>query len=465
MNPRRFLIPALLSTIALSMQSCGGGSPPPSTTKATTFGNVFAVGTDAPLSSVLAFRVTFTSLTVSDGTNTASLLAAPTEFEFARLNGLRTLLTMNSVPTGTYTTATITVASPVISFLDTSTDPPTVGTMNGQLTQSNVTVQLRQPLVVQEDDLVGLFIDFRLRDSLEVGADGQLTGNVTPNIAIRAIPPDAPDAEIDEIRGSVVSVNLTDRSFILQGPHGRTLKVITDSQTQFEDGDGLESLDSNSIVEVSGTLERSTLALRASEVLVLTRERFLLGGLLTDVRPASGRADEVDLLVRTELPDIADARVGAIFTVGFNDNERFMIHHLRLPIGHLLFNRASLTEGQRVSVGGSLDNSAAPATLDARRVVLHPQGLEGAWLPDSTRADNDMTGVFGFRASGLTGLLFERPVRVFTSPRTRFVNLAGLGDLTGDAPIQLRVVGLVLFDHLTNEQVVLARVVERRSQN
>lgn len=465
MNVRNSLVLALMIAFALSLQSCGGGSPPPPATKGTSFGNVFAVGTDAPLSSVLAFRVTFTSLTVSDGTNTASVLAAPAEFEFARLNGLRTLLALSSVPAGTYNSASITLASPVISFLDTRSDPPVVATMNGELTQSSVTVQLRQPLVVQENDLVGLFIDFRLRDSIQVGPDGQITGKVTPNIVIRAIPPDAPDAEIDEIRGSVVSVNLAERSFIMQGPHGRTLKVITDDQTQFEEGDGLASLDSNTIVEVSGTLERSTLALRASEVLVLTRERFLLGGLLTDVRPAPGPADEVDLLVHTELPDIADARVGAIFTVGFNGNERFMIHHLRLPIGNLLFNRASLTEGQRVSIGGLLNSSTAPVTLDARRVILHPQGVEGLWLPGTTRAEDDLTGVFGFRAAGLTGLLFERPVRVFTSPRTRFVNLPGLSGLAGDQTIPLRVVGLVLLDHVTNEQVVLARVVERRLQD
>ncbi len=461
MNLQRHLRLLLTLVVTLGVLNCAGGSPPPPNSARPGFGNIFVVGTDAPLASVLAFQVTFTGMTVTDGTNTASLLAAPVEIEFARLHGLRTLLTLEAVPAGTYSSVTITLAAPVISFLDTSTDPPSVGTLNGRLTQSSVTVPLRTPLVVNADDLVGLFVDFRLHDSLEVGPDGQLTGTVDPRIVIRAIPPDAPDAEIDELRGGVVSVDLAERSFLLQGPHGRTLKVLTDGQTQFEEGEGLETLNSNTIVEVSGVLERSTLALRASEVLVLSRDRFLLGGLLTDVRPASGPAEQVDLLVRTELPDLSGARIGRIATVGFDGNERFSIHHMRLPLGQLLFNRSSLIEGQRLSIGGVLDTSTAPATLDARRVTLHPQGLEGIWLPGSTRAENSSTGVFAFRTFGLTGLLFERPVRVFTSARTRFVNLSGLDDLSGDQPIPLRIVGLVLLDHLTNEQVVLARQVLR----
>ncbi len=449
--------------LILSLAGCGGGSltnvsnpvRPPAQ------GSVFVIGTDAPLGSVLAFRITFTGLSASDGVNSVSLLTQPQEVEFARLNGLRTLLALNSVNAGTYTSITATLASPVISFLDTSTTPPSVGTLAGTLTQSSVTVQLRQPLVVTDSGLVGLFMDFRIRDSVQVDAGGQMTGTVNPMLVMRAIPPDAPEAMIDELRGGVVSVDAAAGTFVMQGPHGRNLTVSTDAQTKWEPGESLATLTTTSIVEVSGHLQRQTLTLRAEEVEVLSRERFLLGGLITDVRPPTGTATEIDMLVRTELPDLAGVQPGRISTVGFNGNEHFMIHHLQLPLGSRLFNAERLIAGQRVAVGGALDNSANPPALDARRVILHRQGLEGGWIPGSTQILTGNVGGFEFHAAGLQGSVLGRAVRVHTSQRTRFINLAGLADLTGTSPIRLRVVGLVLKELSGPDAVVIASAVEK----
>lgn len=463
MQNAKYLRVFLALLLAAAMASCGGALETPFTKNVLQQGSVFVVGTDAPLASVLAFRITFTGLTASDGTNSVPLLTQPQEIEFARLNGLRNLLALNSVPTGTYTSITANLSAPVISFLDTSTAPPSVQTLNGQLTQSSVTVRLRQPLVVTDGGLAGLHLDFRLHPSLEVDAAGELTGRVDPHLAIRAIPPDAPEAIIDELRGGVVSVNLAANSFVMQGPHGRNITVVTDSQTLFEPGEGLDTLTTDTIVEVSGSLQPVSLNLRATQVEVLSRDRFFLGGLITDVRPSPGVADQMDLLVRGELPDLANVQIGHITTLGFDGNEHFMIHHLRLPLQNLLFNRGSLVAGQRVAVGGGLTSGANPPTLDVRRVVLHRQGFEGGWVSGSTNVQNGNVGTFRFRAAGVAGILFGRPVRVFTSDRTRFVNLAGLGDLAGNAPIRLRVVGLVLLDHNTGEQVVIASAVEKLS--
>jgi hypothetical protein len=70
------------------------------------------------------------------------------------------------------------------------------------------------------------------------------------------------------------------------------------------------------------------------------------------------------------------------------------------------------------------------------------------------------SGWFGFLALGFTGRLFDGPVRVFTSDRTRWVGLAGLDELAGGAPIRLRVVGLILKDPNTADPIVIARMVE-----
>ncbi|MBI3485015.1 MAG: hypothetical protein HY012_07680 [Acidobacteria bacterium] len=452
----------LILLVAAALSSCGGGVSTPPPAQASKVGTSFVIGQDAPLGSVLSFQITLTGLTASDGTNTVSLISQPQDVEFAKLNGLRTLLAINSVAAGTYTSVTATMSSPVISFLDTSNSPPTVGTMNGTLTQSSVTVQLNPPMVVTDSGLVGLHMDFRLGSSIQLDAAGQITGTVNPKIAFRAIPPDAPDAEIDELRGGVVSVNVAGGSFVMQGPLGRQLTVTTDNNTLFEPGESLNTFDTNTIVEVSGKLQRQTLTLLASSVQVVSTDRFLLGGLITDVRPASGRADHMDLLVRTEIPDLANAQIGRITTLDFDGNERFMIHHFMLPISFFLFNRASLMPGQRISTGGQLITSTNPPGLDVRRVTLHRQGVAGDWVVGSTNIINGNNGSFRLNARGLTGILFGTSAKVATSDRTRFINLpGGLADLSGASTMPIRVVGLVLQDPVNGNPIIIAWAVEK----
>lgn len=451
----------ILAVVAV-LGGCGGGAvmAPPVANNAQQQGNVAVVGTDAPLGSVLAFSITLTGLTASDGTTTASLISQPQTVEFVRLNGLRTLLALQAIPTGTYTSITATVALPVISVLDTATAPPSVQMTNGTLTQSSVTVNLNQPMVVTADGLVGLHMDFRLHDSIQVDANGDITGNVTPVIRFRATPPDAPDAVIDELRGGVVSVDAAAGSFVMQTPHGRNLTVQTDAQTQFEPGESIASLDSNSIVQVTGSLQRRSLTLLAQEVQIISQSRFFLGGLITDVRPATGAANAIDLLVRTEIPDLTNFDVGDIGAVPLDGNERYMVHHFRLPFAPFLFNEFNMTPGQRVTIGGALDTSGNPPTPDARRLMLHRQGLVGGWVPGSTQSIGGNNGSFAFNANGLTGrLLGDGPVQVFTSNASRFIGVNGLAGLSGGSSIRLRVVGLLLESPGGNP-VIVAWAVE-----
>lgn len=459
MQSSRFLRILVVILISVALNSCGGGSqtPAPPPIQGASMGNVAVVGTDAPLPNILAFRVTVTGLTVSDGTNTVSILTAPEEIEFSRLNGLRNLLDLRSIPVGTYTSFTATLASPMISVLDTSVNPPAVQVINASLAQATVTVNLPNPLVVTDGGLVVLVVDLHLADSIMLDATGQVTGQINPRLSLRVVPPDAPEAEIDELRGGVVSVDVAGGTFVMQGPHGRQITVVTDAQAVFEDGESLATLNSNTIVEVSGQLQRGTLRLHATNVEVLTRDRFAVGGLITSVRPSPGPANVIDVLIRSEIPDLANVQVGRISTFGFDGNERFLIHDLRLPFAPFLFNRASLVAGQRVAIGGAIN---ADGSLDARRVILHQQGLEGAWVPGSNVGPS-----FRLDVAGITGALFGGPVRVVTSERTRFVNLSGVGDLTGNTPIRMRVVGLVLQDDVTGRSIVIARIVERITPN
>src|SRR5271170_1496025 len=164
---------------ALGLCSCGGSS---SASNPGTGGqaSVFTIGTDAPLPSVISCQIMVTGVTLNNGTTNVSVLSAPQVVDFAQLSGLHQLLDLSAVPTGTYTSATVTIASPVIGFIDTSVSPPVVNTINGTLTQSSVTVIFANPVTVSNADLFGLRMEFDLRKSLATDGNGQITGAVNP---------------------------------------------------------------------------------------------------------------------------------------------------------------------------------------------------------------------------------------------------------------------------------------------
>jgi hypothetical protein len=149
---------------AITLSSCGGGSGA-STTSTQSQASIYTVGTDAPLPSVVSCEVTVSGITLFNGTTNVSVLSQPQIVDFAQLSGLHQLLDLTAVPIGTYTSATITIASPVIGFIDTSMNPPAINTINGTLSQSSVTVNFANPVMVSDADLFGLRMEFDLRKS------------------------------------------------------------------------------------------------------------------------------------------------------------------------------------------------------------------------------------------------------------------------------------------------------------
>jgi len=466
MKPMKWLSGlSVLALVALA-SGCGGGSSSSTTTPTPQSGSVFVNGTDAPLPSVVSFQVDITGMTVSDGTNSpVSVLNGTQTVDFARLNGLHTLLDLNTIPMGTYTTVNVTLANPQIGYLNVTnpqTTPPTrptITTLNGTttpavtLTQSSVTLTLKNPLTVTAGDIIGLSFDFDLRQSIQVDQNGQFTGVVNPTLDLKAITPSDSDAYIDEFDAGVVSVGTS--SFMIQGPHGHQFTVNVNNQTEWENGEGLSNLTSTSIVEISGTLDRTSGAILADTVAIVSQDSFFAGGLVTFVDPATGAASDFDLYVRNVLPSGTGFQSGQISTINLTGNEKFLVYWWHLKFPSFLFDSSLLVAGQHVSVGGPISNGA----VTVKRVVLRHEGHAGTWVVGST---NVGASTFQFNSNGLAGVLFNGPVTVYCTPFTEFRGgLTGLGDLTGSAAIPLRVVGLVLKDPISGQPVFVARRVEK----
>jgi len=400
-------------------------------------------------------------VTLNNGTTNVPVLTTPQVVDFAQLSGLHQLLDLNAVPTGTYTSATVTLANPVIGFIDTTQNPPAINTINGTLTQSSVTVNFANPFVLNVADLVGLRMEFDLRQSLQTDANGQVTGMVNPIFHMQLLDATNSEVSIDDFPGGVVGVT-GDASFVVQGPKGRHWTVQTNTSTVFDDpSEPVSSFTTNTIVQVSGQLDPVSKDINATEVEVVSDDKFFLAGLFTSIRPPSGPATQADLYVRAELPDITGIQDGQITTLSLNGSETYKIANINNPITTLLFNNSLLAAGQSVGVGGSLVTNNGVPTLTVHRVVLRRQGQGGRWVPGSTVVQNGNAGSFQFTDKWTTGVLLPNPLTVYTTNATAFINLSGLSALTGAQPIPLRVVGFSFMDSATNTPAMVARAVEQ----
>ena len=446
---------------ALLLSSCGGGSSSPSTSNGQA--SVFTVGTDAPLPSIVSCQLMVTGITIFNGTTNVSVLSTPQIVDFAQFNGLHQLLDLNAVPNGTYTSATVTIASPVIGYINVNPpNPPTASTINGTLSVSSVTVNFPQPFVLDASDLVGLRMEFDLRQSLQVDGNGQVTGVVNPVFEMNLLNSTDAGVSIDDFHAGVIGVTGSN-TFTVQGPHGRQWQVTTNDSTVFDDPDiPMSSFTTNTIVSLTGTIDPVSHAIDASEVEVISNDKFFLGGLLTYVNPASPQpATEADIYVREELPAISGISDGQIETLSLNGSERYRIGNINLPLTTLLFSNTLLAPGQRVDIGGPLTTSNGTETLTVHRVILRRQGQSGSWVSGSTIVQSGNAGSFQLTDDWTAGILLPAPLTVLTTNDTNFINLTGLGALSGPGPIQIRVVGFILINQANGQPVMVARSVEQ----
>ncbi len=440
----------LIACSSNNTSSNSNQNPPPATAAVAVYGQ------DAPVAGVIKFQLTLMSLTASDGVNTTTLLSTPQTVDFARLTGLRTLLDLNTAPPGSYTSVTLNIASPVIGYIDTTTNPPSVTMLNGTLTTSSITVLMNPPLVLTNSDLNGLRLDFDMRQSLQVNLQGQITGTVVPTFDIRQVNPDHAEAEIDDLRGGVVSVNTSNQSFVMQIPNGRQITVQIGASTTTDSGDDLTTFNTNTIVEVSGEFNRTTMVLDADEVSVLSQDHFAASGIITNVQTSTASDTMIGMFVRDALPANPAFSPGTINPFDLPSNARYMICRLNLPITQLLFNSSNLITGQSITVGGSISSSS----LTVKRVVLHRQGVFGPWVVGSTMVQNGNTGTFQITEQGIVGVLLNNTaLTVLISNATQFNGLSGLSALSGNQPIPLHVVGLLLQDPATGGPVLVANRV------
>jgi len=432
-------------SLALSMlgASCGGGSSssPVSSSQSSA---VFVTGEDAPLASVVGFDVTINSITLNG--NNGSPQVSPLAF--------------NTVPADTYNSATFSLSSPAISWVDMSTTPPSIGApitvyfspTTGSATQTTVTVNFPTAMVVGSNGLAGLRMEFDIRQSVAVDGSGQITGAVNPVIYANAVKASDPNGQVTDLTGGLVSANAASNSFVIQGPYGRQLTVDVSNTTQFNSGWNINDLATPAFVGVQGSFQADG-SLMASNVEVITTSQAFLSGRVLAVNPTSGPVQQITLWVGETSADLV-SDVDSIQTIDVSAVTKYDMCFFDNLFTNALFNDSSVIVGQRIFIGGSYSSGV----FTPQMISLRFQGVYGTLGTVSIISGN--VGTFQMQNNGLIGYsLGGSPLTVATANATLFINTTGLSGLQSSGSIPLVAGGLLFVDPTTSTPVMAAAVV------
>jgi len=456
-TPLRLAI-LLLSAAAILATGCTNGSNLNSFTQSTSTGPAFVVGTDAPMASVTSLAVQIQSIELTDTSgNTANLISGTPTVDFARYNGLQSLIDINDVPIGTYTGVSITLGTATLGYLNTGVTPPAIVTEPATLGSTTVNVTLANPLIITKAGApVGLRVDFDLKDSIVTDSGGNITGAVNPTFDVRTVARSDAGGYIDEFIAGVVSVDTTGQSFVVQGPHGEQFTVDVNGQTEWDGNAALSTLNTSSTVQISGTLDHADQTFDADEVAVLSDTGFYAGGQITYVTPATGAATSFDLYVRGLLPTNTGIQLGQIAQVNLSGSEIYGIYWMHNPFTQFLFNSSGLVAGQSVAIGGPASGAANPNAVTVKRISLRNWGFNGTVVKGS---QNTANGTFQMQINGFAGVLIPETVTVYLGNHCDFrYGMGAFADLTDGAKI--RVVGLLLKNPTNGQVVLLGRHVD-----
>lgn len=422
-------------------------------------GSLFVTGEDAPASSVVGFNVTIDKITLNNGSAMVTALSTPEAVDFARLLGLRTLLGFNTITPGTYNSVTFTFENtnpaPVISYVELppAVQTPTVAMMTGSFWQTTVTIPFPSgaPLVVGNNGLAGLRIDFDLRDSLAVNGSGQITGTINPVINVSAVSASSEVGQITDFTGNVVSVNTAGNSFLMQGPYGVPRTIDVTSSTQYNGSNSLGTLTANAIVSVVGNVQADG-SILASDVELITTDQAFVSGRVLAVNPTSGPVQQVTMWVGEEVGTSGVIPVDTVATINLSSVQTYDVCFFDNLLTSQVFNSSSLVIGQRIFIGGTVNG----ATFTPDMVSLRRQGVWGALVADSVSITDGNLGSYEMQNDALMSYSAGGPFTVLTGNLTVFENIDGLVGLAASGTPNLVTRGLVFKNQSNGQPVVVA---------
>jgi Domain of unknown function (DUF5666) len=446
--------PFALAACVLIWTACGGGGTSSGGRGGTptTSNSQIKIG-DAPTDGVVSFELTINSITLTPaaGGNPVAILSTPASVELTHSSATFEPLAVANIPVGSYSGATLTVASPEVAIINSTTRQPQQ--LTAVLASPNVTINLATPIAITPSASVLLF-DLNLANSVTIGGG---VATVAPSFTVQLSSiaaqnqQDDETGEIEDITGVVTGVSGS--SFTISVAQSASpLTFATDSATQFEAPlANATSIQTGMVLEVDAVTQ-SNGALLATKV----EAEEVASGLDVEgfvITVTGSPATQFQMVVHESASSAANPpALGSVLTVNIDGNTNFRIddNHVDLSGLTVNFDATLLSPGQEVEV--DVDPPVA-ATPTADKLTLKQQSLNGTisnFTPTGTS-----TAVFTLTvdpvASAFALVSNQSTLTVFRQPGTELKNLTSL---TNGQSIRVR--GLVFFDTATSSFTMVA---------
>jgi hypothetical protein len=382
---------ALGGALAGALTACGGSStsmnPNPTPTPAAKTVVQVNIG-DAPADWMLAFSMNMSSMSLTGANGNVSVVSSSLPMELMHLMGTMQPLAMISAPQGSYTGASVTIASATVMYMDPVTKVPTQKTIAGPMT---ATINFSSPITVGSTPMA-IGFDLDLASSVTVDAGGNLTMNpvfhVSSGMQGSGNSLDPMNGGIQHMMGAVSS--MSGSSFSMTSMQAaQTFTFATNSATTFGNITMMSMMTNGMLVVVDASLQADG-SLMATDVRSMMNSGGAMGGGM--ITAVTGQpATQLTMVMQNGAgAGMMSSVLASGATVTMDGSTVYQIDQDGMDMSNLpfapVFDASHVYAGQSVMPvsasgmgmgGGMMGGGSMGGNMTSSGVTLEPQGLSG----------------------------------------------------------------------------------------
>lgn len=439
------------------LAACGSGSKTTTTTTPTSPSagstSVQVNMGDSPADWMLAFSMNVSSMSLTGSNGSVSVVSSATSMEMMHLMGVMQPLAMVSAPQGSYTGASITIASATVMYMNPTTKSLVQATISGPKT---ATVTFGSPITVGSTPMAMGF-DLDLASSVTADASDNLSMNpvfhVTSGMQGSGSALDPADGGIQQMMGAVSSVSGS--SFVMTSMQAaQTFAFKTNSSTIFDNISSMSAMTNGMLVIVDASLQ-SDGSLMATKVQSMMNSGGVMGGGIVTALTGQPATSLSMVMQNGAGTGMMSSYFAAGAAINLSGSTTYEIDEDNMDMSGLpftpVFDASHIYAGQSVmpissggmmsGSGGMMGGSSMAGTITASNLELEPQGLSGTVATAITSGSSANFTLTLPSDSAFTTLTGATSVTVYQQSET---TISGTSPIASGATVHA--FGLLFFD-------------------